>query len=149
MNIRVLPPDINRSAPDFSLEDDAQDAVCIRYALAAVKKVGMTAMQAVVDARGEREFSDIADFAARVDAKEAELAEAKSETEHRKDSGGEDEDKPLKGSRHRHHQDGPKGKRPLTFYRRNDNPRVGMEAEIGFPMVTPRPVSSLAHFRLP
>jgi DNA polymerase-3 subunit alpha len=69
MNIRVLPPNINRSAPDFSLEDDAQGAVCIRYALAAVKKVGMTAMQAVVDARGEREFSDIADFAARVDAK--------------------------------------------------------------------------------
>jgi DNA polymerase-3 subunit alpha len=69
LGIRVLPPDINRSAPDFALEDDAQGAVCIRYALAAVKKVGMTAMQAVVDARGGREFADIADFAARVDAK--------------------------------------------------------------------------------
>jgi hypothetical protein len=34
-------------------------------------------------------------FAAGVDAKEAELAEAKSETENRKNSGREDENKPL------------------------------------------------------
>jgi len=67
MDIRVLPPDINRSAADFSLEDDADGRLCIRYALAAVKKVGMAAMQAVVAARGDRVFIDLVDFAVRID----------------------------------------------------------------------------------
>jgi DNA polymerase-3 subunit alpha len=67
LGIRVLPPDINRSAPDFSLEDDSDGHLCIRYALAAVKKVGMTAMQAVVGARGDRRFTDLVDFAVRID----------------------------------------------------------------------------------
>ncbi len=69
MGIRVLPPDINRSGADFVLEDHAEHGLCIRYALAAVKKVGMAAMQSVVAARGGRDFADLADFAARVDAK--------------------------------------------------------------------------------
>jgi DNA polymerase-3 subunit alpha len=69
MGIRVLPPDLNRSGADFSLEEDEQARLCIRYALAAVKKVGMAAMQAVVAARGDRPFAGLADFAARVDAK--------------------------------------------------------------------------------
>ncbi|CAH2604831.1 DNA polymerase III subunit alpha [Rhodovastum atsumiense] len=69
LGIRVLPPDINRSGPDFTLEDDAEGKLCIRYALAAVKKVGMAAMQAVVAARGDRDFADLADFAARIDPK--------------------------------------------------------------------------------
>jgi DNA polymerase-3 subunit alpha len=67
MGIRVLPPDINRSDADFSLERDETGALGIRYALAAVKKVGLAAMQAVVAARGDRPFADLADFAARVD----------------------------------------------------------------------------------
>ena len=46
-----LPPDINRSGADFTLERDEAGKLCIRYALAAVKKVGMAAMQAVVAAR--------------------------------------------------------------------------------------------------
>ncbi len=70
MGIRVLPPEINRSEADFSLEDDSDGKPCIRYALAAVKKVGMAAMQAVVTARGGRPFADLAEFAARVDAKQ-------------------------------------------------------------------------------
>ncbi len=70
MGIRVLPPDINRSGADFVLEDDADGKTCIRYALAAVKKVGAGAMQSVVAIRGARPFADLADFAARVDAKQ-------------------------------------------------------------------------------
>ena len=69
MGIPVLPPDINRSFADFTVEDDAEGRVCIRYALAAVKKVGMSAVQSVVDARGGQPFADIADFAERVDAR--------------------------------------------------------------------------------
>ncbi len=67
MGIRLLPPDINRSGADFSLERDEHGELCVRYALAAVKRVGMAAMQAVVAARAARPFADLADFAARVD----------------------------------------------------------------------------------
>ena len=70
MGIAVLPPDINHSGADFQLEDGDNGKLCIRYALAAVKRVGMAAMQAVTAARGARPFADLADFAARVDAKQ-------------------------------------------------------------------------------
>ncbi|GAC1340245.1 MAG: DNA polymerase III subunit alpha [Acetobacteraceae bacterium] len=66
IGVAVLPPDINRSDALFKVEvtDGVQS---IRYALAAIKKVGQAAMEAVVQARGERPFADEADFAARID----------------------------------------------------------------------------------
>ena len=67
MGIRVLPPNINRSDADFALERDETGTLGIRYALAAVKKVGVAAMQALVATRGGTPFADLADFAARVD----------------------------------------------------------------------------------
>ncbi len=69
-SLRILPPDVNRSAADFTVERLDDGALAIRYALAAVKKVGMAAMQAMVDARGDRPFADLADFAARVDPRQ-------------------------------------------------------------------------------
>ena len=45
--IRILPPDINRSGADFTVERTEDGKLAIRYALAAVKKVGYAAMQAV------------------------------------------------------------------------------------------------------
>jgi DNA polymerase-3 subunit alpha len=70
MGIAVLPPDINRSAADFTIEVAADGRQCIRYALAAVKKVGRAAMEALVAARGARPFAGLADFAARVDPRQ-------------------------------------------------------------------------------
>ena len=67
--IAILPPDINRSAADFSLEDTAS-GVAIRYALAAVKRVGKAAMEALVEARGSTPFASLADLAARVDPRQ-------------------------------------------------------------------------------
>jgi DNA polymerase III subunit alpha len=65
MGVKLLPPDINKSQPDFSVEGET-----IRYALAALKGVGAAAMGFVV---GEREkngpFKSIQDFATRLDAK--------------------------------------------------------------------------------
>ncbi len=69
MGIAVLPPDINRSDALFKVEVDEAGVQRIRYALAAVKKVGHAAMEAVVAARGDRPFADIAEFATRVDPK--------------------------------------------------------------------------------
>jgi DNA polymerase-3 subunit alpha len=68
--IRILPPDINRSGADFSVEKQPDGKLAIRYALAAVKKVGFAAMEAVVAARGPSSFEDLADFAARVDPRQ-------------------------------------------------------------------------------
>ncbi len=67
LGIKLLPPDINRSVADFRVElaDDGSQA--IRYALAAVKRVGMAAMEAMCGARRSKPFRDVADFAARVD----------------------------------------------------------------------------------
>jgi DNA polymerase-3 subunit alpha len=45
---RILPPDINRSLADFSVERCEDGKLGIRYALAAIKKVGLVAMQGLV-----------------------------------------------------------------------------------------------------
>jgi DNA polymerase-3 subunit alpha len=70
LGFRVLPPSINESQADFSVEKMPDGALAIRYALAAVKKVGATAMDAVVAARGTTPFHDLADFASRVDPRQ-------------------------------------------------------------------------------
>ena len=67
--ITVLPPDINRSGADFSIEQ-REGKPAIRYALAAVKKVGVAAMTALIAARGASPFEDVADLAARIDPRQ-------------------------------------------------------------------------------
>ncbi|MGC8474943.1 MAG: DNA polymerase III subunit alpha [Acetobacteraceae bacterium] len=64
--IPILPPDINASDADFTVGDGPGGRLAIRYALAAVKKVGFAAMKSLEEARGKRPFTDLADFAARV-----------------------------------------------------------------------------------
>ncbi len=69
LGIDVLPPDINRSKARFAIEVDPAGKQSIRYALAAVKKVGEAAMTALVAARGDKPFTSLAEFAARIDPK--------------------------------------------------------------------------------
>ncbi len=72
MGIAVLPPDINRSQTEFSVEDLAEGKPAIRYALAAVRNVGAQAMAAVVIERTRRgAFKGLSDFAQRLDPKSA------------------------------------------------------------------------------
>jgi DNA polymerase-3 subunit alpha len=66
IGIPVLPPDINRSNADFAIDHDENGTQAIRYALAAIKRVGEGAMREVVTARGDRPFADLAEFATRV-----------------------------------------------------------------------------------
>jgi DNA polymerase III subunit alpha len=63
MGVVIRPPDVNRSAADFTVEDGE-----VLYALGAIRNVGLAAMQHLVDVReaGGR-FSDLHDFAQRVD----------------------------------------------------------------------------------
>jgi DNA polymerase-3 subunit alpha len=76
--IAILPPDINRSVADFSVERLDEGRLAIRYALAGVKRVGHSAMQAVVEARGETPFADLADFADRLDPRQLSRAQLES-----------------------------------------------------------------------
>ena len=68
--IRIEPPCINRSGADFTVERMADGKLAIRYALAAVKKVGLAAMKSLEEARGDRPFADLAELAARVDPRQ-------------------------------------------------------------------------------
>ncbi len=69
LGITMLPPDVNRSEADFTLETTADGKPAIRYALAAVKKVGAQAMDALVASRGGQPYTSIGDFALRVDSR--------------------------------------------------------------------------------
>ncbi|RPJ13390.1 MAG: DNA polymerase III subunit alpha, partial [Desulfobacteraceae bacterium] len=62
--IQVLPPDINESEREFSVNGQK-----IRFGLVAVKNVGEGAIEAVIEARNEKKFSSIFDFCERVDLK--------------------------------------------------------------------------------
>jgi DNA polymerase-3 subunit alpha len=68
LGIPILPPDVNRSAADFGVEKREDGKECIRFALAAIKRVGMQAMKDLVASR-DRPFVSVADFAGRVDPK--------------------------------------------------------------------------------
>ncbi len=69
MRITLLPPDINKSIPRFSVEMLPDGKKAIRYALAALKGVGEEAMKTVVAERDKNgPFKDLFDFARRLDA---------------------------------------------------------------------------------
>jgi len=69
--IPMLPPDINRSDVEFTVEPDPKTGkAAIRYALAAVKGVGQQAMHELVAERQRNgAFKDLFDFARRLDTK--------------------------------------------------------------------------------
>ena len=68
LGVQYLPPDINASEADFTVEETADGHLAVRFALAALKSVGEGAMERLVterDASGR--FADLDDFAHRVD----------------------------------------------------------------------------------
>ncbi len=65
--IEVLPPDVNHSYYDFSIEDDLGDGSAIRFGLGAVKNVGYGPVEEILAARQEGKFEDLTDLANRVD----------------------------------------------------------------------------------
>ncbi|MGG5821033.1 DNA polymerase III subunit alpha [Falsiroseomonas sp. HW251] len=68
LGIAVLPPDLNRSGAEFTLETQADGKVAIRFALGAIKRVGVAAMQDLVKARDAGgPFASLSEFAGRVD----------------------------------------------------------------------------------
>ena len=59
--VELLPPDINRSDRDFTVEDGK-----VRFGLAGVKNVGLGAIQEALEARGPGRFESFRDFLERV-----------------------------------------------------------------------------------
>jgi DNA polymerase-3 subunit alpha len=68
IGVTVLAPDINASEADFSVEP-IEEGHAVRYALGAVRNVGLAAMEAVVAERKRAKFKSLHDFAERLDAK--------------------------------------------------------------------------------
>jgi DNA polymerase-3 subunit alpha len=66
MGIDVLPPDINTSLWDFSIED-RDDGSHIRFGLGAIKNVGQASVEAVIAGRQEQPFTTLEELAKRVD----------------------------------------------------------------------------------
>jgi DNA polymerase-3 subunit alpha len=61
LGIKVEPPSVNRSAVTFEVAGNT-----ILYALAALKGVGREAVKSIVEARGDRPFRSLSDFASRI-----------------------------------------------------------------------------------
>lgn len=64
LDIKVFPPDVNRSYTQFSATGNT-----ILFGMAAIKNVGVSAVDSIIEARKEKPFSSFFDFVARVDTK--------------------------------------------------------------------------------
>jgi len=64
MGITILPPDINTSDVDFTPQDQN-----IIFGLAAIKNLGMGAIEAILEARSKGAFQSLADLCKRVDSR--------------------------------------------------------------------------------
>lgn len=68
MGIIVLPPDINKSGSDFTIEKNEKslNGKAIRFGLNAIKNVGEAALEEILKAREKGEFKSFCDFYLRV-----------------------------------------------------------------------------------
>ncbi len=68
LGIAILPPDINTSQPNFSIEMH-EGKPAIRFALSAIKNVGTAAIEHIMSAREAGKFVSFSDFLVRVDGR--------------------------------------------------------------------------------
>ncbi|HVN55157.1 MAG TPA: DNA polymerase III subunit alpha [Anaerolineaceae bacterium] len=67
LGVPVLPPDINASGWDFTIEDLPEKMPAIRFGMGAVKNVGQGAVELIIEARKNGRFTSLNDLARRVD----------------------------------------------------------------------------------
>ncbi|ECL9114619.1 DNA polymerase III subunit alpha [Campylobacter coli] len=67
MNIKLLPPSVNKAIREFSAveQEDGKDAIV--YGLGAIKSVGIPAVENLLEARERGEFKNIDDFLSRIE----------------------------------------------------------------------------------
>ncbi|OGH45229.1 MAG: DNA polymerase III subunit alpha [Candidatus Levybacteria bacterium RIFCSPLOWO2_02_FULL_39_26] len=63
LNLTILPPSVNYSEPEFSIEDKTK----IRFGLSAIKNVGTSAISSILEARKNGPFKSLGDLCVRVD----------------------------------------------------------------------------------
>ena len=63
LKVTVLPPSINKSQSDFTIENKTS----VRFGLSAIKNVGTAAIKSILDGRSKGEFKSLSDFCSRVD----------------------------------------------------------------------------------
>lgn len=71
IGIKVLPPDVNQSGYKFKVAEDGEslEGKAIRFGLSAIKNVGDSAIESILQAREEAIFSSFIDFCTRVDSR--------------------------------------------------------------------------------
>ncbi|MFZ2399807.1 MAG: DNA polymerase III subunit alpha [Smithella sp.] len=62
LGINILPPDLNESQRDFTISGEN-----IRFGIAAIKNVGLAAVDSIISVRKEGKFTSFMDFLSRVD----------------------------------------------------------------------------------
>ena len=68
LKIEVLPPDVNESGLDFTIDKKDDGSQAIRFGLSAIKNVGTGAVEPILDARDEEgPFKSIEDLCRRID----------------------------------------------------------------------------------
>ena len=68
LDVVCLPPDINQSEAEYTVEESEDGGLAVRYALAGLKNVGEKAMELLVNERAENgAFESLDDFANRID----------------------------------------------------------------------------------
>jgi len=70
MEIEVLPPDVNLSGLDFTIEEPEDGTSTIRFGMGAVKNVGEGPVETILAAREAGPFRDLDDFCRRVDMRQ-------------------------------------------------------------------------------
>ena len=70
LGIDVLPPEINTSCWDFTIEERPDQRPAIRFGMGAVKNVGQAPVELILQSRAEGPFKDLNDFAHRVDLRQ-------------------------------------------------------------------------------
>lgn len=63
LNVPVLPPDVNSSEAEFSIENKSK----VRFGLSAIKNIGSAAIESILEAKKKKRFSSLQDFCSRVD----------------------------------------------------------------------------------
>jgi DNA polymerase-3 subunit alpha len=67
LDIKLLPPDITKSDVEFTPVIIHEDKKAILFGLGAIKGVGIAAVRSILEARSEKNFTDISDFISRID----------------------------------------------------------------------------------
>jgi len=62
LGVTILPPDINKSQADFSIENNT----AVRFGLSAIKNVGEAAIEVILAAKQAKPFASFQDFCSRI-----------------------------------------------------------------------------------